>query len=222
MQFFEAVLIGRAHGQLVVNTLWYRRNIPTAPTTQDHDALITALTVGNGALFNLVACLHNSYVAELVRVYSYWTDFVREPYLPVERVFTKPGYQAGASAPLYNAGVVSFKLNPLVKGRRKDKNGQIIETHVRRGYLSLGPLPQACFGADGTFNPAGMVENAGGLLTNSLIVDIAHPSSTVVFEPTRVGTPLENETKRGYADVLNALWRTVGSTRRSRMKGRGA
>lgn len=223
-QFYELVLRGSAHGQLVINSLWYKREVigGTPPVEADLTALRNRFAAEVQPVW--LQCHTTDYRLDQIDVYGYSDTFERSPYLPLIYPESALGTAPGTSAPLYVVALISFRVTPM-RPWITQVSGEPAQTGpVRRGYLSLSPIPQAMVLEPGTLDLAPLGLSAGALLTDltqDLDYDPGDPTQPD-FQPVRVSAAGREVQQRGYADIESAQWRPYGSTRRSRMFGKGA
>lgn len=223
-QFFEHQVIGVASGQQTINTWWYmRENVANnlAPVAADLQALHDGWTQLLFDDFRGIHCADWSIVEQ--RTQGYDTNFVREPFLPLVVGRAHAGTAAGTSDPPYVAVILSFRIEPRqpsIVTVPPEPSRSIV---TRRGYLSVGPPPSGVVSAGGGVAWGGALTSSNNVRDKS-IQSIAHPDAaigTTDFIPIRVSAYSKWHDQRGYGRVMSAVWRSYGSTRRSRILGKG-
>ena len=215
MAIYKAVINGMAHGQKIVNNLYYRTGIGfELAGLEVGGAKALAASLKAQVAPKMLDCLPSSYEMVDITVYPYddgsFNLLYQNPWAePVAQNGTVSEQTDGVS----NVMVLKFNLEPT----------QILGNGVKppkRGYIALGPVASAWITDDGHIDPAQWVlpNWKPNVLAAALAGNIESLLPPVVWYPIRVSQMkvLGVFKITSFADVGGCVVRRLASFRRSR------
>lgn len=214
----------RARSQLAgadnINVFWYKDEGVPLLEAADLEHYLNEFVTKVVPSLNAIRTTQNTNVD--LTIQGYRDTWERAPYLPITRAWAGTGSYTGSCAPPVVAAIASCQVEPVVPGRRKDANGVITTSPVRRGYWAISGIGLAVLDVNGrlmTWNEtAGVYFDARARFANSLV----GPGTVGNAVPVVVSKPLKDEVLRGHGLIKSVVWRENISTRRSRKRGIGA
>ena len=221
MRFYEIVCKANIPSGLCVNTFWYRDIAAGEPTETDLADVRTLFDRDFVPKFK--AAMSNQWQLQEISVYGYNEQWARVPYLPLIYPNVQTGGMVTAQVVPYNAIIYSCRVEPQQASQKRDANGQVINAPVRRGYLSISPVSDDWMDNLGQVSGTGYIQLAAMMAFRDQIkAELFGAEVVTPLQPIRVGQPGKDLTQRGYGLIKDVVIRPYGSTRRSRMFGKGA